>query len=79
MPWTVGEQPRSGSGESPGPGARGSMAGPVGQSLGSRGKVCRICWGGGSQQEPEVSIPNSSTGGREADGSRMTTNIPPLM
>lgn len=24
MPWTVGEQPRSGSGESPGPGARGS-------------------------------------------------------
>lgn len=27
MPWTVGEQPRSGSGESQGPGARDSMVG----------------------------------------------------
>lgn len=87
MPWTVSNQPRSVSRESPGPSTRGSgrdpeernQAGSVGQSLESRGKVCGICWGGGSQQEPEASIPNFSTGGREADGSRMATNTPPLM
>lgn len=86
MPWIVSNQPRSGSRESPGPSAKGSMAGT--QKKGTRqGPWVRAldpeerCVGVGVHNKSlkPAGIPNFSTGGREADGSRMATNTPPLM